>query len=328
MQQSFNQLNHVIISDYLTLIFAFLGILYAFYVTISFLGNSFNAVSKLSEELSTSNNTNQLIHRCLPGFLILILAALFLTFALFVSFLYFTQRVDSIYDSWLYLNNPFIRLFVLIFGVSIVLIGLKGSSIEINQKLKLTKDDFISILAVSSFGTFIFLISFWHSLAIWISNQFMNSPEIPHDSQHGINILGFILSIFYCLIIVFFCKVSYSQTTESKNKLILNMVFTSGFLFIIGGLAGFIPSLNFGMDIALNNGLTLAFIFSLLSGFSCIQYFSLRLTLWLTGQMPWNITRFLDDCTERLILQRVGNRYRFIHRLVQEHFANLEIQKE
>jgi hypothetical protein len=50
--------------------------------------------------------------------------------------------------------------------------------------------------------------------------------------------------------------------------------------------------------------------------------------LQLSGQMPWNITRFLDYCTERLILQRVGNRYRFIHRLVQEHFANLEIQKE
>ncbi|MEX6779890.1 NACHT domain-containing protein [Limnospira fusiformis NRMCF6962] len=56
--------------------------------------------------------------------------------------------------------------------------------------------------------------------------------------------------------------------------------------------------------------------------------FILRLILGLTGQMPWNITRFLDYCTERLILQRVGNRYRFIHRLVQEHFANLEIQKE
>ncbi|WP_368013896.1 hypothetical protein [Laspinema palackyanum] len=44
--------------------------------------------------------------------------------------------------------------------------------------------------------------------------------------------------------------------------------------------------------------------------------------------MPWNITHFLDYCTERLILQRVGNRYRFIHRLVQEHFIYLEIQKE
>ncbi|WP_324633785.1 hypothetical protein [Phormidium sp. CCY1219] len=37
---------------------------------------------------------------------------------------------------------------------------------------------------------------------------------------------------------------------------------------------------------------------------------------------------FFDYDINRLILQRVGNRYRFIHRLVQEHFANLEIQKE
>ncbi|ULB45936.1 NACHT domain-containing protein [Limnospira fusiformis KN01] len=328
MQPSFNSSNHIIISDYLTVIFAFLGFLYAFYVTTGFLGNSFNSVSELSEHLSKSSNTNKLLHRCLPVFLILILAALFLTFSLYVSFLYFSQRVDTIYDSWLYPNNPFIRLFVLSFGISIVLTGLKGSSIEINQKLNLNKDNFIPILAISSFGTCIFLISFWHSLAIWISNQLMNSPEIPHDSQYGIHLLGFMLSIFYCLTIVFFCKISYSQTTKSKSKLILDMIFTSGFLFIIGGIAGFIPSLSFGMDIALNNGLTLAFIFSLLSGFSCIQYFSLRLILWLTGQMPWNITRFLDYCTERLILQRVGNRYRFIHRLVQEHFANLEIQKE
>lgn len=54
----------------------------------------------------------------------------------------------------------------------------------------------------------------------------------------------------------------------------------------------------------------------------------LLLMLYFTDTMPWNITRFLDYCTERLILQRVGNRYRFIHRLVQEHFAKLEIQKD
>jgi hypothetical protein len=63
-------------------------------------------------------------------------------------------------------------------------------------------------------------------------------------------------------------------------------------------------------------------------GAKLIKYFVFRLILGFIGEMPWNITRFLDYCTERLILQRVGNRYRFIHRLVQEHFANLEIQKE
>ena len=63
-------------------------------------------------------------------------------------------------------------------------------------------------------------------------------------------------------------------------------------------------------------------------GLDLIKYCGFRLILGFSGIMPWNITRFLDYCTERLILQRVGNRYRFIHRLVQEHFANLEIQKE
>lgn len=63
-------------------------------------------------------------------------------------------------------------------------------------------------------------------------------------------------------------------------------------------------------------------------GLAYIKHIILRFSLWHNGYIPWNITRFLDYCTERLILQRVGNRYRFIHRLVQEHFAKLEIQKE
>lgn len=63
-------------------------------------------------------------------------------------------------------------------------------------------------------------------------------------------------------------------------------------------------------------------------GSAVIKYLLFRIIIWANRIMPWNITRFLDYCTERLILQRVGNRYRFIHRLVQEHFANLEIQKE
>jgi hypothetical protein len=63
-------------------------------------------------------------------------------------------------------------------------------------------------------------------------------------------------------------------------------------------------------------------------GAELIKYLLLRFIIGFSGYFPWNITRFLDYCTDRLILQRVGNRYRFIHRLVQEHFANLEIQKE
>ena len=58
-------------------------------------------------------------------------------------------------------------------------------------------------------------------------------------------------------------------------------------------------------------------------GFACIQHFLIRLILCLDGSIPWNYARFLDYCTERLLLQRVGGRYRFIHKSLQEHFARM-----
>ena len=63
------------------------------------------------------------------------------------------------------------------------------------------------------------------------------------------------------------------------------------------------------------------FIALLFGGFTCIQHFALRLVLYRSGCIPWNYARFLDYCTERSLLQRVGGRYRFIHKLLQEHFA-------
>lgn len=62
-------------------------------------------------------------------------------------------------------------------------------------------------------------------------------------------------------------------------------------------------------------------------GNACIQHFTLRLILYRNGYIPWNYARFLDYCTERLLLQRVGGRYRFIHRLLQDHFAQLEFKR-
>ncbi len=35
--------------------------------------------------------------------------------------------------------------------------------------------------------------------------------------------------------------------------------------------------------------------------------------------------RFLNSATERMFLQRIGGRYRFIHKLLQEHFAKMEL---
>jgi hypothetical protein len=76
-------------------------------------------------------------------------------------------------------------------------------------------------------------------------------------------------------------------------------------------------------------GILVGTLFGLLneSGIVCIQHFILRLILCHKGYIPWNYARFLNYCTERLFLQRVGGRYRFIHRLLQEHFAAMPLEK-
>ena len=85
-----------------------------------------------------------------------------------------------------------------------------------------------------------------------------------------------------------------------------------------------------------NLGLIEASLFSLMSGFvwggmryarPAIQHFVIRLMLIYHGQAPWNYARFLDYCKERLLLQRVGGRYQFIHKSFQEYFAAMAFER-
>jgi DNA polymerase III delta prime subunit len=66
-------------------------------------------------------------------------------------------------------------------------------------------------------------------------------------------------------------------------------------------------------------GLTFGLIFA--GGRACFKHLALRLMLFRNDFIPWNYARFLDYCTDRLLLQRIGGRYRFMHKLLQDHFA-------
>ncbi len=72
----------------------------------------------------------------------------------------------------------------------------------------------------------------------------------------------------------------------------------------------------------------LALFISLRIGFStgggraCSQHLALRIILWKEG-LPWNFARFLNYCVERRLLLRVGGSYRFLHRELLDHFAQL-----
>ncbi|MHC5717747.1 MAG: NACHT domain-containing protein, partial [Nostoc sp.] len=88
--------------------------------------------------------------------------------------------------------------------------------------------------------------------------------------------------------------------------------------------------LKFNSDtvaVVLTYGILGAMLGGVISGIACIQHFTLRLILYCNGYIPWNYARFLDYCTERLFLQRVGGRYRFIHKLLQDHFAQMDFKR-
>jgi len=101
---------------------------------------------------------------------------------------------------------------------------------------------------------------------------------------------------------------------------LLKLVRTPLFLSILGFI-------SFTKTLSLQEWRTLTSTKARLEYLIDAYHFSLRLILYRNGSIPWNYARFLDYCTKRLFLQRVGGRYRFIHRLLQEHFAAIPLEK-
>lgn len=87
---------------------------------------------------------------------------------------------------------------------------------------------------------------------------------------------------------------------------------------------GLVGGLIFGLFFGLLVGEIVA-LFGSLGG--CLKHFILRWVLYNNGFIPWNYSRFLNRCTDCLLLQRVGGRFRFIHKIVQEHFAAMEFKR-
>jgi hypothetical protein len=59
-------------------------------------------------------------------------------------------------------------------------------------------------------------------------------------------------------------------------------------------------------------------------GLACIQHLVLRVLLWRSKALPWDLPRFLDYAAERILLRKVGGGYIFIHRLLLEYFVTLD----
>jgi hypothetical protein len=55
------------------------------------------------------------------------------------------------------------------------------------------------------------------------------------------------------------------------------------------------------------------------------QHYILRVMLWRNGFAPLRYVPFLNYAADLLFLRKIGGGYMFIHRMVLEHFAALEI---
>ena len=93
-----------------------------------------------------------------------------------------------------------------------------------------------------------------------------------------------------------------------------------------GTFFGQTAGLLYGLSMGLSIGLTIGLLCGLIGGGSaCLRHFSLRVRLYRMSYTPWNYARFLDYATERLFLQKVGGGYIFVHRMLLEHFAQMEL---
>jgi hypothetical protein len=121
-----------------------------------------------------------------------------------------------------------------------------------------------------------------------------------------------------------------------------NMLIAGLFFWLVGWLVG---GLFFGLIFwllgvlvgELAGGLVAGLVFGLLAGLAVgligglIYYGGRAVTLHLVlrfflhryNYLPWHVVPFLDYCTERIFLRKVGGGYIFIHRLLQEYFASL-----
>jgi MFS family permease/DNA polymerase III delta prime subunit len=103
-----------------------------------------------------------------------------------------------------------------------------------------------------------------------------------------------------------------------------------GLMIMLAGWLIFVPlfGVQNGLDVGVGWGLLFALLaFAWYGGIDVIEHYTLRVLLWFQGHTPPHYIQFLDYAAERIFLQKVGGGYIFIHRLLLEHFAEMESHK-
>lgn len=113
---------------------------------------------------------------------------------------------------------------------------------------------------------------------------------------------------------------SWLKTPQQQQRYQTGKSLVTGLLFglIVGVIFGFLSGWFWAVITAIIAGASGMFI-----RVPVLEKLFLRWLLWQQGVIPWNYRRFLNFMTERLLLQKIGDSYQFIHHLLQEHFSQL-----
>ncbi len=97
---------------------------------------------------------------------------------------------------------------------------------------------------------------------------------------------------------------------------------SSGLVYELG--FGSVVRLVFELVFELLFGLVGGLVFGLVFGLgAAVQHYALRFWLSRTHTFPWKTVPFLEDAAMRILLRRAGGGYSFVHRLLLDHFADL-----
>jgi hypothetical protein len=126
-----------------------------------------------------------------------------------------------------------------------------------------------------------------------------------------------------------------SEIMETKSSPNQGVLFSIRNAIFVGMSVGMIVGLFFRQVLVfeLREALAVGLFFWLIGvlwfgGLDVIQHYTLRLILIIQGHTPADYARFLDYAVDRIFLQKVGGGYRFIHRLLLEHFAEMGEAKQ
>ncbi|MGG6270928.1 hypothetical protein ACQ4M3_41880 [Leptolyngbya sp. AN03gr2] len=234
--------------------------------------------------------------------------------------IYLTERISW---SWSNLKDYFsfikkaksFQILLAIYAAFISLCTMFG------QLFGMSENILIRVFFGVVFGSMLLLTTFLHSLQYGFRGQQLEMTYFPNQRM------------YICLSNVVFFALSFSLLFSLSYGFLNYMYSLSGLSLpfeqskeIINWFGITFSKLQYSVIAGLIQGAYMGLVTGALVGdaLACVDHFCLRCILFFNNSIPWNYARFLNYATERMFLQKIGGRYRFIHKLLQDHFAQLE----